>query len=159
MSGRSVKKLSLCDSLVLSPSSRLLLYLSALSVFVSPQRMYLIACLLQLFVEIVFYETTECLLMSFLIPNLVRSEVQSVGFLLRQTIQKVCSATTGGAATSFSLPKASSLTLDAPSYLFVSTSVYPPLPSPLPPTPPVFSFLSSHVSLPLETLRIISHKP
>jgi hypothetical protein len=65
--------------------------------------------------------------MSFLIPNLVRTEVQSVGFLLRQTIQKVCSETT------FTFLKSSSTTLDAPSYLFVSTSVsFTPLPPPRP---------------------------
>lgn len=51
--------------------------------------------------------------MSFIIPDLVRNEVQSVGFSLRQTVQRVC-------AGAFSGTKETS-SLDAPSYLFVST--------------------------------------
>jgi hypothetical protein len=79
------------------------------------QRLYAIACLLQLVVEVIFYETTECIVMNFLIPDLVRKEVQSVGFSLRQTIQKISSSS----LTSSKLCGV----LDAPSYLFVSTSV------------------------------------
>jgi hypothetical protein len=79
------------------------------------QKAYLFACILQFIVEICFYETTECLLMSFLIPDLVRSEVLSVGFSLRQTVQKVCSGVSSNSKSTSSL--------DAPSYLFLSTSV------------------------------------
>jgi hypothetical protein len=67
--------------------------------------------MIQLVAEVLFYETTECIVMNFIIPDLVRTEVQSVGFSLRQTIQKICS----GSIT----PKQS--VLDAPPYLFVST--------------------------------------
>lgn len=66
-------------------------------------------------VEILFYETTECILMNFIIPDLVRTEVQSVVFSLRQTIQKVCHGLYVG--------KDSSSTLDVPSYLYISTYV------------------------------------
>jgi hypothetical protein len=94
------------------------------------QRVYLFACLLQFFVEIFFYETTECLLMNFFIPDLVRTEVLAVGFSIRQILQRVCSLSS---APSLTLPSTIGSTyqqqlalsqataLDVPNYLFVST--------------------------------------
>jgi hypothetical protein len=119
---------------------------------IPPQRVYLFACILQFVVEILFYETTECLLMSFFIPDLVRTEVQSVGFSLRQTVQKVC-------AGNYNFGK-DSHALDAPSYLFIST--YASLPCALCHSPSLLSLsvsLSVSMSLTLslvEMLRIIS---
>lgn len=44
------------------------------------------ACIFQLLIEFLFYETTECLMMNFFIPELVRNEIQSVIFILKQTM-------------------------------------------------------------------------
>lgn len=68
--------------------------------------------MVQFLAEIMFYETTECVLMNFIIPDLVRAEVQSVGYSLRQTLQNMCSG---------SIDSSSQSILDAPSYLFIST--------------------------------------
>ena len=73
--------------------------------------------------------------MNFIIPDLVRVEVQSVVFSLRQTIQKVChggyngnqylASTSTNTTNSTSLtPQTTNLSLDAPSYLYVSTYVF-----------------------------------
>jgi hypothetical protein len=84
------------------------------------QQMFAFACLVQFLVEVIFYETTECAMVHFLIPDLVRTEVQTAGVALRNIVNQVCtSQSLGLSATSSS----SSNVLDAPRYLFVSTNV------------------------------------
>jgi len=78
------------------------------------QRLFLVACIIQFIVEILFYETSECAIVHFYIPDLARNEVRSVGFAVHQAVSKVCTAT---------VESASSVILDAPRYLFVSTNV------------------------------------
>jgi hypothetical protein len=85
------------------------------------QRVYLFACLLQFVVEIIFYETTECLLMNFFIPDLVRTEVLAVGFSIRQILQRVSVSSSTPSLTASGHDLTVSATLDAPNYLFVST--------------------------------------
>ena len=108
------------------------------------QRLFAMACVLQFIVEIVFYETTECAIVNFIIPDLVKKEVVAVGDALRMTISKVCDAKYGPAGegfvavdhdSPFNSPRAGSLPshmvsmnddnlcLDAPQYLFVSQGV------------------------------------
>jgi hypothetical protein len=77
------------------------------------QRGYAYACVFQFIVEIVLYETTECIWVHFLIPNLVTQEIQTVHFALRQSIDAICNK--GIRNPQFFL--------DAPNYLFVSTSI------------------------------------
>ena len=82
------------------------------------QRMFAFACLVQFLVEVIFYETTECVMVHFLIPDLVRTEVQTAGIALRNIVKQVCTS------QSLSLSSSSSnVLLDAPRYLFVSTNV------------------------------------
>jgi hypothetical protein len=69
------------------------------------------ACLLQFLLEVLFYATTECLVMSFIIPDLVREEVQQVGTVLRTLVRQVCSGSLVATGSHF----------DASTYLFVST--------------------------------------
>jgi len=64
-------------------------------------------------VEIVIYETSECAIVHFFIPDLVTAEVRSASFAMQQAVQKVCTATAD----------VSNVILDAPRYLFVSTNV------------------------------------
>jgi hypothetical protein len=75
------------------------------------QRLYCVACVIQLTVEVLFYETSECAMVNFFIPNLARSEVQGVTFAIHQAIQSMC----------LSVSEASVPLLDAPRYLFLST--------------------------------------
>jgi hypothetical protein len=70
----------------------------------------LFSCVIQLIIEVFFYETSECIMMHFIIPDLARNEVRSVGFALHQAVQTVWSAA-----------NADPPLLDAPTYLFVST--------------------------------------
>jgi hypothetical protein len=69
------------------------------------------ACLLQFLLEVLFYATTECLVMSFIIPDLVRNEVQGAGDILRNLVDQVCSGSLVSNGSHF----------DASTYLFVST--------------------------------------
>jgi hypothetical protein len=75
------------------------------------QRLYCVACVIQLTVEVLFYETTECAIVNFFIPDLARSEVQGVTYAIHQAIQSMCLS-----VSEVNLPL-----LDAPRYLFLST--------------------------------------
>jgi hypothetical protein len=76
------------------------------------QRLYAIACVLQLVVEIVVYETSEAVLLHFLIPNLARVEVQTAMVALRTAITQICRK-----------QQQPEVALNAPQYFFVSTNV------------------------------------
>lgn len=76
------------------------------------QRLYCIACIIQLLVEVLLYETSECAMVNFFIPNLARTEVQGVTFAIYQAIQSICSSNN----FDMKIP-----ILDAPRYLFLST--------------------------------------
>ncbi len=56
------------------------------------QRMFLLACIFQFLSDILLFETTECLIMSFFIPNMIQKEVQSAGFILHQALQQIISS-------------------------------------------------------------------
>lgn len=77
------------------------------------QQYFLMACVIQFLIEILLYETSECALVHFFIPNLVTAEVRSASFAMQQAVQRVCS----------SAKDISAIILDAPRYLFVSTNV------------------------------------
>lgn len=71
------------------------------------------ACIIQFLTDIVVFETSECVIMSFLIPDLIQKEVQSAGYILHQALQQIISSSLH--------QNHSSVILDVPSYLFVST--------------------------------------
>ena len=75
--------------------------------------MYVFACVLQFIIEIIFYETTECAVVQFFIPDLACNEIRSASFAIQQTLQRLCAFTSHG----------TSGVLDATRYLFVSTNV------------------------------------
>ena len=77
------------------------------------QQSYLIACIIQFFVEIILNETIECVWIQCVIPMLVSDEVRKVGDSITEIISDLCSST----------PKDSRLFLNAPDYLFVSTNL------------------------------------
>jgi hypothetical protein len=83
------------------------------------QRAYLTGCIIQVFAEIVFFETFECLWMNFLIPDLVSKEVKEASAALTNTIDKMCS---------MAAPDDRHF-LNAPAYLFLSTNVAMKFPS------------------------------
>ena len=85
------------------------------------QNSYLIACISQILVEIILFETMESIWIQFFVPNLISSEVQRVNQILSDTIVELCSVET---------KKEDNLVLDATEYLFVSTNLaklYPDL--------------------------------
>lgn len=75
------------------------------------QLMYLTACVVQFVIEILFYETSECAIIHYLIPDLARNEIQSVQFVLHKSIESLW----------IDVPAGHELPLNAPDYLFVST--------------------------------------
>jgi hypothetical protein len=75
------------------------------------QRLFAIACVLQLIVEIVFYETSEAIFLHFVIPNLARVEVQTATVALRGAINEICQQ------------QSHEVILNSPQYFFVSTNV------------------------------------
>ena len=69
---------------------------------------YLLACILQLFVEILVYETVECLWIHFTIPKLVSEDISATMNTVKHTIN-----------SAFSKVKIPAV-LDSPKYFFVS---------------------------------------
>jgi hypothetical protein len=82
------------------------------------QVMYLTACMVQFAVEVIFYETSECAIIHFVVPDLARNEIHSVKFLLHRAIESLWVDVPG-----------SELLLNAPEYLFVSTQIANAFPS------------------------------
>ena len=80
------------------------------------QRMYLLACLVQFAVEILLFETMECVWIHCAIPALVRTEVRAVGDSIIEIVQQLCDGSTSSSA-------ASAKFLNAPEYMFVSTNL------------------------------------
>lgn len=86
------------------------------------QRSYLVACVVQLIVEILIFESLECMWVHYGIPSLVADEVEKTINHIHDTIDEA-----------FSLEADSVLsqsTLDAPSYFFVSTNLAEIFPQP-----------------------------
>ena len=77
------------------------------------QQMFLIACLIQMIVEVTLFETMECVWINCCVPILVRNEVRAVGDSIAAIVEDLC------AGTSLETAKY----LNAPDYLFVSTNV------------------------------------
>jgi len=77
------------------------------------QRAFLIACILQLLMEVFIINTIECIWINFVVPNLVVNEVQDALNALNIAINKVCSVSYAD----------SRLFLNAPNFLFVSTNL------------------------------------
>jgi hypothetical protein len=73
---------------------------------------YVYSCGIQLVIEVLFYESTECVLTQYVFPDLACSDVRGVRFTLQKAVQSVCSP------LSLSPPL-----LDATQYLFLSTNV------------------------------------
>ena len=110
------------------------------------QRGYVIACILQLFIEVLWYETVECVWVNYGIPRLVTDEVETILLNIRETIDEVFdvetnspsvfppSSSTSTLTTTPLLPSSLAIEpcycLDAPSYLFVSTNLAEIFPKP-----------------------------
>jgi hypothetical protein len=84
------------------------------------QKSYLIACLVQMMLEIYLFETIECVWINVFVPSLVSSEVQRVNNLLLTIINDLCTKVSMGLKLD---NKDSSYSLNVPDYLFVSTRV------------------------------------
>ena len=78
------------------------------------QMSYLIGCVSQLAVEVLLFETMECIWMQFLIPSLVSSEMERVSRVLSDVLLQICTQ---------SVASPTSTILNAADYLFVSTKV------------------------------------
>lgn len=76
------------------------------------QQSYMTACIFQLIIEVLFYETSECAIVQYVIPDLARHEVNSANFVVMQAVQQICGFHSRGKDV-----------LDAPNYLFVSTNL------------------------------------
>lgn len=85
------------------------------------QMVYLVACLMQIGIEIVIYETSECAIVHFVIPSLVHNEIRAAALTLDAAVEKIC-LEWGNVDKS--------IVLDAPQYFFISTNLaksYPDL--------------------------------
>ena len=74
---------------------------------------FAMACVVQFLVEVLLYETTECMCVNYVIPCAAANEIHSVQYALRRTIDNLCSSTM----------RDHRYFLDAPNYLFVSVAV------------------------------------
>jgi hypothetical protein len=77
------------------------------------QRTYLVACIMQFVVEVILFETMECVWINCAIPALVSNEVRMAGQSVIEVVQHLCA---NGVVES-------EMFLNAPDYLFVSTNV------------------------------------
>ena len=77
------------------------------------QRAFMVACIIQLLMEVFIINTLECVWINFIVPNLVKNEVKDALNALHAAINKVCT-------TSHADPR---LFLNAPKFLFVSTNL------------------------------------
>lgn len=77
------------------------------------QRNFATACVIQFIVEMLLFETSECVIMNFVIPSVVTTDIRNAFLSVKEIIHNVCS----GAYANYRSP------LDAPLYLFVSTQV------------------------------------
>jgi hypothetical protein len=89
------------------------------------QRAFVAGCVIQILVEVFFNETIECLWVNFLVPRLVSEEVHKVATILHTAISQLCVSD----ANADPSQQNHHHVLDAPSYLFVSTSVARKFPS------------------------------
>ena len=82
------------------------------------QRMFLVAAIIEIFVEVFIFETSECIIVQYFIPNIVSHDVQNVSAKLREVIEKTCDI-------GFDDTRQHSKTtiLDAAKYLFVSNQL------------------------------------
>ena len=81
------------------------------------QRGYVLACLLQLVIEVLVYETSECMWVHYGLPRLVSDDVDAIIRGLNHTID-----------AAFSSANHAAQALDMPSYFFVSTLLAEQLP-------------------------------
>ena len=77
------------------------------------QRGYLAACLVQFIVEILLFETMECVWVNCVIPALVSDEVRAVGDSIKEVVYNLSQVE----------PENSRFFLNAPEFLFVSTNL------------------------------------
>jgi len=73
---------------------------------------YITACIIQMLVEIILYETMECTWINFTVPSLVRDDVKEAVEALYRSIDMA-----------FSEKTPSKLVVDVPQFLFVSTQI------------------------------------
>jgi hypothetical protein len=83
------------------------------------QYAYLVACVSQILVEMLLFETIECIWIQFFVPNLVADEVRRVNGILTDSIVNLCSNHNKEDDDNNN----SLLLLDAPEYLFISTNL------------------------------------
>lgn len=83
------------------------------------QRIYVLACVVQFIVEILIYETSECVIMQFLLPNMALTEVTAVIKLLTTLISQVCQHIDSKSFTS----STDSVVFNSSQYFFVSTNL------------------------------------
>jgi len=107
---------------------------------------YLIGCVSQLVVEVLLFETMECIWMQFLIPSLVSSEMERVSRVLSDVLLQICTQ---------SVASPTSTILNAADYLFVSTKVAKANPHHLMES---FIVLSYQSHLPGELSHIWTHR-
>lgn len=84
------------------------------------QQSFLAGCITQLLLEVLLFETFECIWVNYIIPSLVWKEVNAAYKIIQTTIDELCNINTLN----------TNYVLNAPEYLFVSTNVakqYPEL--------------------------------
>jgi hypothetical protein len=110
-------------ALAIFAANALFVYYSILRGYVKGiewQKSYLIACLVQMMLEIYLFETIECVWVNVFVPSLVANEVQRVNNTLLNIINDLCTKVSLGLKLD---SKDHQYSLNVPEYLFVSTRV------------------------------------
>jgi sterol desaturase/sphingolipid hydroxylase (fatty acid hydroxylase superfamily) len=114
-------KLKVFVTIFIFLANALFIYYSVLRGYIKGiewQKQYLVACIIQMVLEIYLFETIECIWINVCVPSLVHPEVQRVNHLLLDIINDLCTKVVEGKKITDTDKK---IVLDAPDYLFKST--------------------------------------
>ena len=113
-------RLKIVVSIFIFLANALFVYFSVLKGFVKGvawQKSYLVACIIQMVLEIYLFETMECIWINVFVPSIVHPEVQRVNHLLLDIINDICNKAVHGQKITDGNDKR---LLDSPDYLFMS---------------------------------------
>ena len=91
---------------------------------VSFQRSYVAACIAQFFIEILVFQAMECILLHFVVPNLIADQVTEVARTMKQSLDVLFTTEAAGQYSEGRGGKVSRYQLlDVTQYLFVSSAI------------------------------------
>jgi hypothetical protein len=102
---KTAKRMAWCAVIVLNVYFVYFSVLRGMTRSVSWQRDYVIVCVAELLVEVFFYETVECLWIHYMLPSLVRDDVEAIMKTVRDTVHEAFAQQESSAAAPLNSPR------------------------------------------------------